>query len=62
MVNVGRDIINLSKQGQIALRDVVINYLKRIARDSKGSAIALYPYLRRHPQNTECFVVSLRPS
>lgn len=52
-VEMGRDIINLSKQGQIALREVVTNYLKRIARDSKGSAVALYPYLKRHPQNTE---------
>jgi uncharacterized protein (DUF433 family) len=43
----------VSKQGQLAMRDVVVAYLKRIARDPKGSAVALYPYLKRHPQVTE---------
>ncbi len=45
-----QDIINVSQQGQLAMREVVAAYLKRIARDSQGSAIALYPYLTRHPQ------------
>jgi uncharacterized protein (DUF433 family) len=48
-----RDIINVSKQGQLAMREVVAAYLKRIARDAKGSAVALYPYLTRHPQQAE---------
>jgi len=50
---IARDIINVTKQGQIAIREVVSAYLKRIARDPQGSAIALYPYLTRHPQQVE---------
>lgn len=47
------DIINVSQQGQLAMREVVKAYLKRIARDSQGSAIALYPYLSRHPEQVK---------
>lgn len=47
------DIVNVSKQGQLAIKELVVAYLKRIARDPKGSAIALYPYLKRHSQLTE---------
>ncbi len=52
-IRLATDIINVSKQGQLAMRDVVVAYLKRIARDPRGSAIALYPYLKRHPQILE---------
>ena len=48
-----KDIVNVSKQGQLALRDVVTAYLQRIARDAKGAAVALYPYLTRHPKQAE---------
>jgi len=47
------DILNVSKQGQIAMREVVTAYLKRIERNPQGAAIALYPYLKRHPQHVE---------
>ncbi|MFN2492254.1 MAG: DUF433 domain-containing protein [Pyrinomonadaceae bacterium] len=47
------DIINVSQQGQLAMREVVAAYLKRIARDAHGSAMALYPYLTRHPQQVK---------
>jgi uncharacterized protein (DUF433 family) len=48
-----KDIVNVSKQGQLAMREVVTAYLKRIARDEQGSPIALYPYLTRHPQQVK---------
>jgi uncharacterized protein (DUF433 family) len=48
-----RDLVNVSKKGQIAIREVMTAYLKRIARDSQGSAIALYPFLKRDPQLVE---------
>jgi uncharacterized protein (DUF433 family) len=51
--DVERDLVNVSKKGQIAIREVMTAYLKRIARDSKGSAIALYPFLKRDPQLVE---------
>lgn len=47
------DLVNVTRQGQIALREIVQAHLKRIARDSKGSAIALYPFLKRDPQIVE---------
>lgn len=46
-------IVNVSREGQLAMREVITAYLKRIARDPQGSAIALYPYLKRHPQRVE---------
>jgi uncharacterized protein (DUF433 family) len=48
-----QDVVNVTMQGQLALREVVKAYLQRIARDPHGSAIALYPYLERHPQQVE---------
>lgn len=48
-----RDLVNVSKRGQLALKEIVEAHLKRIARDSKGSAVALYPFLKRNPQKVE---------
>jgi uncharacterized protein (DUF433 family) len=48
-----KDIVNVSREGQLAIRDIITAYLKRIARDPQGSAVALYPYLKRHPQQVE---------
>ncbi|HKU72635.1 MAG TPA: DUF433 domain-containing protein [Pyrinomonadaceae bacterium] len=48
-----RDVVNVSKKGQIAIREIMTAYLRRIARDPKGSAIALYPFLKRDPQLME---------
>lgn len=48
-----KDIINVSREGQLAMRDIITAYLQRIARDPHGAAIALYPYLKRHPQQVE---------
>lgn len=48
-----RDIVNVSREGQLAMREIITAYLKRIARDPQGSAIALYPYLKRYPQQVE---------
>ncbi len=50
---IAKDMINVSMGGQLAMRDLISAYLKRIARDPNGSAIALYPYLKRHPQQVE---------
>lgn len=52
-VEMADQVLNVSKQGQIAMREVVSAYLKRISRDPQGAAIALYPYLERHPQHVE---------
>lgn len=52
-IEMADQILNVSKQGQIAMREVVCAYLKRISRNPQGAAIALYPYLERHPQQVE---------
>ncbi|HJT26863.1 MAG TPA: DUF433 domain-containing protein [Pyrinomonadaceae bacterium] len=52
-IEIADQILNVSRQGQIAMREVVSAYLKRITRDPQGAAIALYPYLERHPQHVE---------
>jgi uncharacterized protein (DUF433 family) len=51
--DIEKNIVNVSKGGQFAIREIISASLKRIARDPQGSAIALYPFLRRYPQNTE---------
>ena len=51
--DIEKQIVNVSKGGQFAIREIISASLKRIARDPKGSAIALYPFLRRYPQHVE---------
>ena len=58
---IGRDLIaeiagqleNISQAGQLEMRDIVARYMKRIERDPAGAAVALYPYLTRHPQQIQ---------
>jgi uncharacterized protein (DUF433 family) len=44
---------NISRRGQLEMREIVSQYLKRIERDPAGAAVALYPYLTRHPQQMQ---------
>lgn len=39
-------LINASREGQQAMRDIISVYLKRIERDAKGLPIMLYPFTR----------------
>jgi len=39
-------LVNLSQDGQLAIRSMLEERLKRIERDAKGLAIRLYPYTR----------------
>lgn len=39
-------LINLSRDGQLAMRSVLQKYLKRIERDETGLAARLYPFTR----------------
>lgn len=48
-----KEIVNVSRGGQLAMRDIITASLRRIARDPTGSAIALYPFLKRDPQQSE---------
>jgi uncharacterized protein (DUF433 family) len=39
-------LINASREGQQAMKDIISVYLKRIERDAKGLPIQLYPFTR----------------
>lgn len=39
--------INITEDGQIAMRTILNAYLKRIERDKKGFPIRLYPFIRK---------------
>jgi len=53
IVDVAGQLENVSRKGQIEIREWITAYLTRIERDPTGSAVALYPYLTRHPQQVE---------
>jgi uncharacterized protein (DUF433 family) len=40
-------LINISRDGQLAMREVIKAYLERIERDAKGLPIRLFPFTRR---------------
>jgi uncharacterized protein (DUF433 family) len=40
------DLINASREGQQAMKEIVSVYLQRIERDAKGLPIKLYPFTR----------------
>lgn len=46
-ISSGRHLINLSVQGQLAMRPVLERFLKRIERDEDRVARKLYPYMRK---------------
>lgn len=46
-------LINVSKNGQIVMREVIEAYLHRVERDAEGAARQLFPFLRRHPKTIE---------
>ena len=54
IIRQGNNILNISRQGQLAFKEVIEAYLTRIEYDSnKGIAAHLYPYLTRHPKELE---------
>src|SRR5215472_948550 len=40
-------LINASREGQQAMKEIIDVYLKRIERDAKGVPVKLYPFTRR---------------
>ena len=49
--------INLSRRGQIEMKDVVDRYLHRIERDDEGLAARFYPFTRQHSQDKRLIVI-----
>jgi uncharacterized protein (DUF433 family) len=51
-------LINLSQAGQLAIREVVTSYLRRVERDVKGLPIRLYPFTRkREPEEPRAVMI-----
>lgn len=60
-------LINATKAGQMALRQLIEAHLERIEQDAEGLAVRLYPFIRRKPspghdpQPAEPKLISLDP-
>ena len=50
-------LINLTQAGQLAMRDIVAAYLRRVERDVKGLPIRLYPFTRKREREEPRAVV-----
>ncbi len=50
-------LINISQDGQMAMRDIISAALKRIDRDARGVPIKLYPFTRNSIENAPSMVV-----
>ena len=54
-------IVSVSQQGQLVIREVVEKYLRRVDRDINNIPIRLYPFLRTPPQGEEPRRVCIDP-
>jgi uncharacterized protein (DUF433 family) len=43
------EIINIAREGQVEMADLIRAYLKRIDRDAQGAPIKLFPFMRTQP-------------
>jgi len=56
-------LINISREGQVTMRELVAAYLRRVERDPKGIPIRLFPYTRhREPEEPMSVVIDPRVS
>lgn len=52
-------LINVSMEGQLAIRKLLEAHLRRIERDPAGMPVRLYPFTRkRHPEEPKAIVIS----
>jgi uncharacterized protein (DUF433 family) len=57
------ELINLTRAGQIAIREVLIQHLKRVERDDAAIPIRLYPFVGAGlPDSTRSVVIDPRRS
>ena len=50
-------LINITQEGQLAMRAVLHAYLRRVDRDERGVAVRLYPFTRKDPVSSPKSVV-----
>lgn len=56
-----REIINLSRNGQTEMTEMILAYLERVERDAKGLPIKLYPFMRSQPPREQPRTVVIDP-
>jgi len=57
-VEVFGQLVNVSREGQLAIRDLIQAYLQRIERDPIGAPVRLYPFTReRKPDEPKIIVI-----
>ena len=55
------EIINISRDGQVEMADLIRAYLERIDRDAKGLPIKLYPFMRTQAPREQPRTVVIDP-
>lgn len=55
------EVINLSRDGQVEMTDLILAYLERVERDPRGVPIKLYPFMREQPPRVQPRTVSIDP-
>lgn len=55
------EVINLSRNGQVEMADMILAYLERVERDTKGLPIKLYPFMRSQPPREQPRTVVIDP-
>jgi len=51
-------LVNISREGQLAIKDLIESYLQRVERDRIGAPIRLYPFTReRKPDEPRIIVI-----
>jgi uncharacterized protein (DUF433 family) len=57
-VEVFGQLVNISREGQLAIKDLIETYLRRVERDQIGAPIRLYPFTReRKPDEPRIIVI-----
>lgn len=54
-------VINLSRNGQVEMAEMILAYLERVERDAKGVPIKLYPFMRSQPLREQPRTVVIDP-
>ncbi|HVL35541.1 MAG TPA: DUF433 domain-containing protein [Burkholderiales bacterium] len=54
-------VINISRDGQIEMADLIRAYLERIERDGKGLPVKLYPFMRNQAPRSQPRTVVIDP-
>lgn len=55
------ELITVSNSGQLAFREIIETYLRRVDRNPEMTPIRLYPFVKRDAEKTEPKVISINP-